>query len=60
MIYIDTSCLLKLFRDEPFSDAVLVEIAAESQVIVSALVEMETLVQLKADWTGGTINRSKP
>ena len=59
MIYIDTSCLLKLFRDEPFSDAVLTEIGAQSQVIVSSLAELETLVQLKAAWAGGMIARSK-
>jgi len=59
VIYIDTSCLLKLFRNEPFSDAVLSDIAAESQVIVSSLVELETLGQLKAAWAGGMITRSR-
>ena len=59
MIYIDTSCLLKLFRPEPLSPAVLAAVAAESQVVVSVLVEMETLVQLKALWAGGNITKSQ-
>jgi predicted nucleic acid-binding protein len=57
VIYIDTSCLLKLFRPEPSSGAVLAAVAAESQVVVSVLVEMETRVQLKAGWTGGLFTR---
>ena len=59
MIYLDTSCLLKLFRTEPSSVDVRVAIAAESQVIVSVLAELETLVQLKAAWTGGSFTRSQ-
>ena len=57
MIYIDTSCLLKLFRTEPSSIDVRAAIAAETQVIVSVLTELETLVQLKAACTGGSITR---
>ena len=57
MIYIDTSCLLKLFRTEPSSVDVRAAIAADTQVIVSVLTELETLVQLKATWTGGSITR---
>ncbi len=59
MIYIDTSCLLKLFRPEPLSREVLAALAAETRVLVSVLVEMETLVQLKAAWTGGSFTRSQ-
>ena len=33
--------------------------AAETQVVVSVLVEMETLVQLKAMWAGGNITKSQ-
>ena len=53
MIYADTSCLLKLLRPEPLSGMVWSAIQAEESVIVSVLAELETLVQLKAAWTGG-------
>lgn len=55
MIYADTSCLLKVLRPEPLSEAVWSAISEEASVIVSVLAELETLVQLKADWTGGTL-----
>jgi predicted nucleic acid-binding protein len=42
VIYLDTSCLLKLLLEEP-----------ESEVIVSALTELETTVQLRAAWLAG-------
>ena len=48
MIYLDTSCLLKVLRPEPLSESVWRAIAGESQVVISALAELETLVQLKA------------
>jgi predicted nucleic acid-binding protein len=57
VIYLDTSCLLKLFRPEPLSGAVLAAMAVETQVVVSVLVELETLVQLKAAWAGGDFTR---
>ena len=53
MIYADTSCLLKLLRPEPLSGAVWSAIHEEASVVVSVLAELETLVQLKAAWTGG-------
>jgi predicted nucleic acid-binding protein len=53
MIYADTSCLLKLLRPEPLSGAVWSAIHEEDSVLVSVLAELETLVQLKASWTGG-------
>ncbi len=59
MIYIDTSCLLQLFRPEPLSREVFGAVAAETRILVSVLVEMETLVQLKAAWTGGSFTRSQ-
>ena len=49
MIYLDTSCLLKLLRKEPGSADVLGAVDAEVEVIVSSLNELETEVQL----TGG-------
>ena len=53
MIYLDTSCLLKLMLEEPESEAVRIAVAREPQVIVSALTELETAVQLRAGWLAG-------
>jgi predicted nucleic acid-binding protein len=53
MLYLDTSCLLKLLWDEPESGAVIDAIAQESAVVISALAELETLVQLNAAHLGG-------
>ncbi len=59
MIYIDTSCLLKILRTEPLSTDVRRAIAMETEVIVSVLTELETRVQLKAMWTGGGVTRAQ-
>ena len=59
MIYLDTSCLLKLLREEPESAAVRTAVGAEDAVIVSALTELETEVQLKAAALGGDIRVSQ-
>jgi predicted nucleic acid-binding protein len=53
VIYLDTSCLLKLLLEEPESEAVRLAVARESEVIVSALAELETAVQLRAGWLAG-------
>ncbi len=53
VIYLDTSCLLKLLLEEPESEAVRMAVARESEVIVSALTELETTVQLRAGWLAG-------
>ncbi len=53
MIYLDTSCLLKLMLEEPESEAVRMAVARESEVIVSALTELEATVQLRAGWRAG-------
>lgn len=53
MIYLDTSCLLKLLVEEPESEAVRRAVAREAEVIVSALTELETTVQLRAAWLAG-------
>jgi predicted nucleic acid-binding protein len=53
LIYLDTSCLLKLMLDEPESDAVRNAVAREAEVVVSALTELEAEVQLRAGWLGG-------
>jgi predicted nucleic acid-binding protein len=59
VIYTDTSCLLKVLRPEPLSESVWRAIEGESQVVISALAELETLVQLKAAWASGSITRSQ-
>jgi predicted nucleic acid-binding protein len=59
MIYLDTSCLLKLLREEPESAQVRSAVDAEDQVIVSSLAELETEVQLKAAAVGGEIRTSQ-
>jgi predicted nucleic acid-binding protein len=59
VIYIDTSCLLKLLRTETSSADVRAAIATETAVLVSVLTELETLVQLKAIWTGGSFTRAQ-
>jgi uncharacterized protein len=53
MIYLDTSCLLKLLLEEPESEAVRLAVARESEVVVSVLAELETVVQLRAGWLAG-------
>ena len=53
MIYLDTSCLLKLMLEEPESEAVRLAVDREAEVIVSALAELETAVQLRAGWLAG-------
>jgi predicted nucleic acid-binding protein len=53
VIYLDTSCLLKLLLEEPESEAVRRAVARESEVSVSALTELETTVQLRAAWLAG-------
>ena len=47
MSYIDSSSLLKTLWEEPESEAVRMAIAGEAQVVVSALTELETEVQLR-------------
>lgn len=59
MIYLDTSCLLKLLREEPESDAVRSAVDGEEEVVVSSLAELETEVQLKAAALGGDIRANQ-
>jgi len=59
MIYIDTSCLLRVARPDVLSEAVWEAIEKEDTVIVSSLTELETLVQLKAQWTGGILTQGQ-
>jgi predicted nucleic acid-binding protein len=59
MIYVDTSCLLKVLRPEPLSEAVWKAIHDEESAVVSVLAELETFVQLKAAWAGGGLSRNE-
>ena len=59
MIYLDTSCVIKLLREEEASDAVRAAVAAEETVIISSLAELETEIQFKADAAGGEIRTSQ-
>ena len=59
MIYLDTSCLLKLLREEPESADVRRAVDAEAAVLVSTLVELETEGQLKGAAVGGEIRPSQ-
>ncbi len=59
MIYLDSSCLLKLLREEPESAQVRSAVEAEDGVVVSSLVELEIEVQLKAAAVGGEIRTSQ-
>jgi predicted nucleic acid-binding protein len=53
VIYLDTSCLLKLLLEAPESEAVRRAVAREAEMIVSGLTELETAVQLRAAWLAG-------
>jgi predicted nucleic acid-binding protein len=59
MIYLDSSSLLKLFHDEPESAAVRGAVAAESDVIVSALAQLESRVHFKSGWLGGDYGKAR-
>jgi predicted nucleic acid-binding protein len=59
MIYLDTSCLVKLLWEEPESGDVRIAVNAEDQVVVSSLAELETEAQLKAAANGGDIRLSQ-
>jgi predicted nucleic acid-binding protein len=59
VIYLDTSCLLKLLLNEPDSAAVRLAVDAEAEVVVSSLTELETEVQIKAAAMGGGIRASQ-
>jgi len=59
MIYLDTSCLLKLLWEEPESADVRRAVDGQDEVVVSSLTELETEVQLKAAAIGGEIRASQ-
>jgi predicted nucleic acid-binding protein len=53
MVYLDSSCLLKLILLEPESEAIRQAVASEAEVVVSILTQLEAEVQLKAAHLGG-------
>ena len=59
MIYIETSCLVKVLRPEAESPAVVEAIGRETSIVVSVLTELETLVQLKAFYLAGDYTRPR-
>lgn len=59
MIYIDTSCLVKVLLFEESSEAVIRALAKERNVVVSSLAELETLIELKAGYMGGDYGLEK-
>jgi predicted nucleic acid-binding protein len=59
MIYLDTSCLLKLLRSEPESPDVRSAVEKENVVVVSSLAELETEVQLKGAVLSGEIRTTQ-
>jgi predicted nucleic acid-binding protein len=58
-LYLDTSCLLKLFFPEPESVNVVDAIAREQQVVVSELARLEAETQLRARLLGGVLTQSR-
>jgi predicted nucleic acid-binding protein len=53
MIYLDTSCLVKLVRPEEDSRKVGTAVFNEPVVVISVIAELETLIELKAGYMGG-------
>ncbi len=58
-LYLDSSSLLKTLWDEPESPAVRDAIAGEEHIVVSALAELETEVQLRAKRLGGALTKPR-
>jgi predicted nucleic acid-binding protein len=59
MIYLDSSCLIKLLIEEPESGAVRSSVEREDAIIISSLAELEAEVHLKAVTMGGVISTSQ-
>jgi predicted nucleic acid-binding protein len=58
-LYLDTSCLLKLFFLEPESEAVVAALSGEHHVVVSELTRLEAETQLRARLVGGLLTRPR-
>lgn len=54
-LYLDTSCLLKLFFPERESARVAALVAAEERVVISTLAHLELRVQVQGRVAGGTL-----
>jgi predicted nucleic acid-binding protein len=54
-MYLDTSCLLKLFFPERESASVAMLLAAEERVVISTLAGLELRVQIQGRVMGGTL-----
>lgn len=59
MVYLDTSCLLKLLLLEPESEAVRQAVSSEKEVVVSTLTRLEAEVQLKSGHLAGRYRASR-
>lgn len=55
-LYLDTSCLLKLFFPERDSDGVATLVVAEDRVVISTLAQLELRVQIHGRVAGGTLS----
>ena len=58
-LYLDTSCLLKLFVREPESPRVVELLRDERLVVVSELALLEAQMQLRARRHGGLLTKAK-
>jgi predicted nucleic acid-binding protein len=57
-LYVDTSCLLKLFFEEPETGRTIELVAREERVVVSSLARLEALVQIQARMAGRMLSPS--
>ncbi|MEA2626432.1 MAG: hypothetical protein QOD06_2477 [Candidatus Binatota bacterium] len=57
-LYVDTSCFLKLFFPEPETARIAELISAETRVVVSTLVRLETFGHLYGRIEGGLLSKS--
>ena len=57
-LYLDTSCLLKLFFDEPETERTMELVAREERVVVSSLARLEAVIQIQARTTDRMLSSS--
>ncbi len=58
-LYLDTSCLLKVFFPEPETDRTMAMIAVETRAVVSSLARLEMRSQIHARVAGGMLSSSR-
>lgn len=56
-LYADTSCLLKLLRDEPETTRVEAVVAGEATVVISDLARLEAHVQIRGRRAAGLLTK---